>query len=513
MRRYATLFLCSLLTVVHFSRAAEIVLNETFDSSNLTGWTGVGKLEAAAARGNVLHVTQPPAAKESSAIATISLPVEKLGGAVISFAADVRAQGTSVRPQPWNGVKVMLVVQTPRRTEYPQAELPSDNIAWQRVSGNARIPPDATSVTMVLGLEKVSGDAWFDSVRVVLRRRLSTIPEADPATPVYRGHDLLRLRGAMVPNTLQQADLKTLAGTWNANVIRWQLIQIAAKPTPLAEYDKWLNGQLAYLDQVLTWAEQCRVRVVLDLHSPPGGKPIGAGYLASTGDIFTQPEAQQKFLQTWQRIALRYRGRGIIWGFDLMNEPMDTQVAEGCDDWQDLSLKAARAIHAVDPQRTVIVEPSGWGGPQDFRDFHPLDEPRVVYSFHMYEPTQITHQGILGNAAGYFYPGRVGGKEWNKSALEAAMQPAIDFAHRYRVHMYVGEFSCIRTAPDDSALRYLTDAIDLFEANGFDWSYHAFREWQGWSVEHEGPLASPTLASTSRERLLKFWFAKNVEQP
>lgn len=35
------------------------------------------------------------------------------------------------------------------------------------------------------------------------------------------------------------------------------------------------------------------------------------------------------------------------------------------------------------------------------------------------------------------------------------------------------------------AENYLRDAICLFEEYGWDWSYHAFREWAGWSVEHE----------------------------
>ena len=54
--------------------------------------------------------------------------------------------------------------------------------------------------------------------------------------------------------------------------------------------------------------------------------------------------------------------------------------------------------------------------------------------------------------------------------------------------------------------------IDIFEAHDWDWTYHAFREWDGWSVEHgpdrEDRKPSPT--PTDRERLLRAWFAKNV---
>lgn len=53
--------------------------------------------------------------------------------------------------------------------------------------------------------------------------------------------------------------------------------------------------------------------------------------------------------------------------------------------------------------------------------------------------------------------------------------------------------------------------IDLFEAHGWDWSYHAFREWQGWSVEHDGVRehTEPSAEPTDRQRLLREWFARN----
>lgn len=94
------------------------------------------------------------------------------------------------------------------------------------------------------------------------------------------------------------------------------------------------------------------------------------------------------------------------------------------------------------------------------------------------------------------------------------MKPAIDFAARYRVHMYVGEFSCIRNAPGDTTVNYLTDVIDILEKQGWDWSYHAFREWPGWSVEHTGPLDRPTLAKepTPSRKLLMGWYGRN-EKP
>lgn len=81
------------------------------------------------------------------------------------------------------------------------------------------------------------------------------------------------------------------------------------------------------------------------------------------------------------------------------------------------------------------------------------------------------------------------------------------------MHIYIGEFSAIRWAPEGSAVRYLSDAIDLFEAHGWDWSYHAFREWSGWSVEHGADRndTRPAAQPTDRQRLLQGWFARNAK--
>ena len=71
------------------------------------------------------------------------------------------------------------------------------------------------------------------------------------------------------------------------------------------------------------------------------------------------------------------------------------------------------------------------------------------------------------------------GKEW----LRERLRPLREFQLRHGVRIYIGEFSAIAWAP--GADQYLRDCTDLFNEFGWDWTYHAFREWEGWSVEHE----------------------------
>ncbi len=450
---------------------------------------------------------------QGSALRSFALPVAAMRGAVVTVAADVKAENVSAKPQPWNGIKLMIKVDAPAGTTWPQAEVPVGTFPWRHYATRVTIPAEATAATLIVGLERVSGAVEFGQVRVVLTRVWQPAPPAPPTQPIFRGHVVPRLRGAMVSPRLSEADLAVLADQWHANLIRWQLIRSnpeAAADPGAAGYDRWLAGMLAKTDQVLGWAKRHGVMVVIDLHSPPGGRPSAGGYVAAMGAFFTDPAAQQHFVEVWRTMTRRFKGNPVIWGFDLVNEPVDDQTGERCQDWQGLALAAGRAVRAIDPARTLIVEPPQWGSAAGWRGFNPLPLPRIVYSFHMYEPGRFTHQRVFDqHQTPVAYPGDIEGQRWDRARLLQAMQPAIDFARRYRVRMYVGEFSAIRWAP--GAERYLADLTRIFEDQGWDWSYHAFREWEGWSLEydtdenHQHPSPQPT----ARFAVLEHWWGLN----
>lgn len=487
-----------------------------FEGPNaLQGWAGPGVLEAGREGGQSLAV-QRRGDVAGSAMKRLVLPVEKMRGHVVRFSAWVKAEGISKKPQPWNGVKFMAPTVTSAGRDWPAVNFEEGSFDWRRASFTARVPDDAQEVALTLGLEAVTGKAWFDDVQVVVWKPIPRLRPRAAAGPVYKGHDLPRLRGAMVSPNVNEESLRVFGKDWNANLIRYQLIRHGPvrDPLDLAAYDRWLASAQEQLDRVLPWCEKYGLKVVVDLHSPPGGRVVsGGGYAGSDFGLFSNAACQRRFVELWQQMARRYKDQKAIWGYDLANEPVDDSVAEDLADWQQLALQTARAVRAIDPDRTIIVEPARWGGPDGFRELEPLDVPKVVYSVHMYVPGEFTHQGVHNNKVGHRYPGEINGRHWDKAALEGALKPVIDFQKAYGVHIYVGEFSAIRWAPDQSAHRYLADLIDIFEAHDWDWSYHAFREWSGWSVEHGSDRQDqrPSPTPTDRQRLLQFWFSKNAK--
>lgn len=126
----------------------------------------------------------------------------------------------------------------------------------------------------------------------------------------------------------------------------------------------------------------------------------------------------------------------------------------------------------------------------------------------MYYPGPYTHQGVGDEKYIAKYPTHVVPLTMDKEQLRQVLRPAIDFQKKYHAKMFVGEFSVTAWTPD--AVDYLRNVIELFEEYRWPWTYHAFREWEGWSVEHAGPPGKLIpVPDTDRKRLLLDYFKRN----
>jgi hypothetical protein len=212
-------------------------------------------------------------------------------------------------------------------------------------------------------------------------------------------------------------------------------------------------------------------------------------------------------------MAKRYCHEKQIWGYDLLNEPGTPAIGNGVIGWHDLAQLTASKIRKIDPSHAIIVEPDPRGSVEKLAYFDPINTPGVVYEVHMYDPSGYTFQGVNSDSAATIsYPGVVGGQLWDRARIEKEFQPVQDFAARNNVSIYVGEFSVARWV--QGADRYLSDVISVLEEHHWDWSYHAFRDWQGWSLEvgDDKSIKAPSPTPTARLIVLKAAFAKNTPQ-
>ena len=339
-----------------------------------------------------------------------------------------------------------------------------------------------------------------------------TLPfhEADPSLPAERASSLPPqrrppLRGCMLPTRdTTEDDIETLH-RWGATMARFQICRGWTRRDAnqdLDDYAAWVDSRLDNLADVLRWAAARGMKIVLDLHVVPGGR--NAKDLED--NMLHDDRFAEAFLDTWRRIATRFKGDPALYGYDLWNEPNQKNRAR--NDYWTLQRRAAEIVRAIDPDTPIVVESNNSAAAATYAYLSPLRMDNVIYQVHVYVPSTFTHQGINDYERGAKWPDPA--KGWDKEFLRKALEPVREFEARHRAKIYVGEFSAIAWA--EGAENYLRDCIDLFEEYGWDWTYHAFREWSGWSVEHEGsdPKHLVPSADNPRRRALLEGFKRNA---
>jgi len=496
----------------------EPVYSNTFDSeaSRTNFLLGAhGKWVAAEGRGTVLEVQNPaPAAGKKAGSVSVSAPfdLKPFAGKRIIWQADIRQENVSVPPDRWNGVKCMLTFATPMSgRHWCNVGCPTGSSDWAPRSTMIDVPEDVGEVTLSVGLQDSSGKIWVDNLRIVLDPRQRVKHPAPMQNPpkVSAGHDRVeRLRGAMIRQEYNPAALKTLSA-WGANLVRYQMTRNWDKVGDInrdkADFMRWIDSSLDTLDKILADCEKLGILVCIDLHTAPGGR-----FEDKSMRMFYEPEYADFFVEVWRHIAARYKGRPAVWGYDLLNEPCQNKPSpEGCDNYWALQERAARAVRAIDPDTAIIVEVDQWDDPGGYSFVKPMAVPGIVYQAHMYRPHAFTHQGVHGGKERWAYPGVIQGVAYDKEALRRELQPVRDFQLAYNVPIYIGEFSAIRWGKGSD--QYLKDVTDIFEEYDWDWSYHAFREWSGWSLEHGDVEADTQPAATppARQAVIRQWFAKD----
>ncbi len=458
-------------------------------------------------KGNFLIAEVPQGEEKTGGIASAEIDLSAWDGKPVGASIVARGAGIA-KPLHWyTGLKFQFeyVDSISGEWSYPNTQgrlgdFPAQTIrVSDLVSGAKR-----RRARLMLGLQETSGKVTFD---------LSTLRIGDPVPlwPITNQtlkcaysksvSNSRRLRGVMSPSRnptpdMTLDDFDTLQ-SWGATLIRYQMWGYRQKkdaPADLDAYWCWLEGKLDHFDAfVLPQAVARGMTVVLDLHDAPGGRDV-----SNDTRMCHDGACADFFVETWRRIATRFKGRAGIYGYDLVNEPMQTREAlPDCDYWS-LQRRAAEAIRAIDPDMPILVECNGQDSPSAFASLYPLDLTNVIYEVHMYVPLRYTHQGVLWKAGERpdSYPNAE--KGWNADALRGALRPVREFQLRHGAKIFCGEFSAVAWAP--GADQYLRDCIGLFEEYGWDWCYHAFREWKAWSVEHEGPDRDHLVPSADNPR-------------
>lgn len=313
-----------------------------------------------------------------------------------------------------------------------------------------------------------------------------------------------RLRGFDVPLSADPEVFSVLRRDWHANAVRLILRPDDTDPhDPARVWQKMLDR----LPGMLRAAGENHIFTVVAPFFPPlpnYAELARAGRNGAQHFLWNNPAGLEALAkQALDCVRVLQPFHNAVW-LELTNEPLDwDDMPSYPRNWPAWSQQLVNRVREVsDIPLVVEVGPGGlcWG----FKTFPLLKGGGVVYSVHNYQPHAYTHQGITDLAGtdlarsfgetGKPYPGVFGtgpDSYWDAAHLRRELAPAIAFAQRNHVRIYVGEFGVARWAPGGA--RYLQDNIELFDGLGWDWTCHAFRESPIWSPEH----------SPDREKVLK----------
>jgi endoglycosylceramidase len=210
------------------------------------------------------------------------------------------------------------------------------------------------------------------------------------------------------PHGPEEADFAQMA-SWGANVIRLPIAWHYLEPSPGVFDRDYLRDAV---DPVVRFARRHDIAVVLEFHqfqwSPcTGGNGVpewtctGKGY---SKDLAGALQAQHDFwngalapdgrplvdhlLDAWRLVVRHYRGGNMV-GFDLLNEPLDSNDIDGFehDTLSPFYRRAIETIRDTRARQVIFLEPPV------IRNFgvrahpEPVGDTNLVYAPHLYTTT------------------------------------------------------------------------------------------------------------------------------
>jgi heme-degrading monooxygenase HmoA len=257
---------------------------------------------------------------------------------------------------------------------------------------------------------------------------------------------------------------------------------------------------VANLDRLLEMIGRARMFAVITARSGPGRSEFAIlgpadwlpdKYVIQT--VWEDESARRAWSEMWKYTAERYRANPIVVGYDLMCEPNSNAQFDIWDpqefyakykgtgyDWNSWYPDLVQSIRSVDSETPILVGGNGFSGLDWLPYIQPVDDKRVVYTFHQYEPHEYTHQ----ETGQYAYPGMM---DTDYSGTTETfdlnwLQDLLKIADGMPAPVAVNEYGATRFTPNGGD--YLRDEMNLFEQHG--WNYAAWMWYPAWQPMLEG---------------------------
>ena len=251
------------------------------------------------------------------------------------------------------------------------------------------------------------------------------------------------------------------------------------------------------LEDFVKMCERHELGIVLNLH-----KCIG-NYcdIEESVTLFDSAELQNRFVGLWLELERRFANKENVI-FELLNEVRNIEP----DLWNNLAERTINEIRKLNKERLIVVGTVDWNNPNKLHTLRVFDDENVIYTFHVYDPAEFTHQrGVLHWAHLYYnrkmeYPGDIQRYRdfyevvhnnpyayshidiMDINYMREIFEPVKEFkrAHPDKI-LWCGEFGTIRHADMKSRENWMRDVITLCQENDVPYSV-----WNYLSTPNDG---------------------------
>lgn len=225
----------------------------------------------------------------------------------------------------------------------------------------------------------------------------------------------------------------------------------------------WQNNQLSnhgfqYLDRLIQFCKPRGIYILLDMHAAPGYQNPG-DHSDNIDSNSSQPRNSVKFWdgnniniarQVWRHVAARYANEPIIWGYDLINEPVLQPDREM--ELMPSLIQLRNAIREVDNNHIIVAEGGWWGSDFSVLDWTNAQTRNATGVTAKWDNNLVyeTHHYVFGNA----------------NAIND-LNGRVALTNRLNIPLILGEYG----EDNNNILRTMTDWSITNIAGYFPWSF------------------------------------------
>lgn len=247
------------------------------------------------------------------------------------------------------------------------------------------------------------------------------------------------------------------------------------------------DALFAVLDSFVTWTGKANMSLTIDYHE------YDNSYNTTSA---ANPKYATMMANVWKHVAEHYAAneRENIF-FELLNEPDMSSGKVTSADWRKAAQEVIDSIRTVDSKHIIIFGDASWYSIENLAKGKPLNDDKIIYAVHTYDPMEFTHQGAswsnenktlknimfpydkskwteysvdfgvtastptwtANNVKNYY---RRGSKEFIKSVVYPAKKWAVD----NNVPVIINEFGALNSTGDmQSVLNYMTALREISE--------------------------------------------------